>query len=119
MSVNITYADVEARWHLLSDNERVQADALIADAVQLLTDLKVDVNTISEKTLVRTVCAMVKKAMLANDCAGISQQSQSALGFSENYTYTNPSGDLYLTAFEKKALGISSQKAFNMQWGDV
>ncbi|MFR5000299.1 MAG: hypothetical protein ACLUCU_07595 [Slackia sp.] len=38
--------------------------------------------------------------------AGVSNYSEGAAGITASVTYANPSGDLYMTATEKAALGI-------------
>lgn len=56
--------------------------------------------------LTSTVCAMVNRAFVASGMAGVSNYSEGAAGITASVTYANPSGDLYMTATEKAALGI-------------
>ena len=41
---------------------------------------------------------------------GVNQMSQSANGFSESYSFANPSGDVYLTKAERRMLGIGRMR---------
>lgn len=55
-------------------------------------------------------CSMVIRAMSASeyDAFGVSQTSMTAGQYSQSWSYSNPSGDLYLTKLEKRLLGITS-----------
>ena len=109
--------DLAARWRPLSVTEAAKATVLLTDASQIILnedryDTLADLTT-PTLTLVRIVCAMVKRAMLAGstDDAPVSQTQQTAGPFSISATYSNPTGDLYLTAAERRALGFSRQRA--------
>ena len=53
-------------------------------------------------------CNMVIRAMsAAQDTFGLSQSSMTAGPYTQSWTYSNPSGDMYLTKAERKMLGIS------------
>ena len=109
----MAYADVsdlEVRWRTLTDDEQARAEALLDDASAML-DAYVTVDETDEKQLNLlkiVVCNMVERAMsTGGDTYGVSQQSMTAVGFSQQYTYANPTGDLYITKSEKRMLGIS------------
>lgn len=106
--------DLEARWHTLTASEQAQATVLIGDASQMIIDTCPRYATASTGTLKAIVCAMVKRAMLAGDSAGISSTQQTAGPFNESYNYANPLGDLYLTKAEKQRLGEGVQHAFSL-----
>lgn len=101
-----TVADLEARWHPLTDAEHAKAEVLIRDASDMIVDTAADVNAVRPETLTRICCQMVKHAMIAEatNPTGVTQYSQTAGSFSESGTYANPTGDLYLLAAEKRAL---------------
>lgn len=107
-----TVADLEARWHPLTDSERAKAEVLIGDASDMIIDAAADVDSVRPETLTRICCQMVKRAMIAEAAnpTGVTQYSQTAGSFSESGTYANPTGDLYLLAAEKRALR-GSQRA--------
>lgn len=102
--------DIEARWRALTVEETARADALIADASAILESL---VSVVGEDErqaeLLKTVCcSMVIRAMSATaaDSYGATQMSMTAGAYSQSWTYSNPTGDLYLTRLEKRLLGI-------------
>lgn len=105
-----TVADLEARWRDLSPEEEAVAATLLDDAAMLLDSMvEVDEWDVARKRLLCTVsCSMVKRAMASstNDAFGVTQGSISADVYSQSLTFANPSGDLYVTASEKRALGV-------------
>ena len=109
-----TVADLEARWHPLTDAEHAKAEVLIRDASDMMLDTAADVDAVRQETLTRICCQMVKRAMIAEAAnpTGVTQYSQTAGSFSESGTYANPTGDLYLLAAEKRALR-GSQRAWH------
>lgn len=105
--------DLKARWPDLSDTKL--ADTLLSDASQLIRDTCPGWAHASEATLKAIACAMVKRAMIAgSDNAGLSSTQETAGPYSQTLTYSNPTGDLYLTRTEKQRLGQGRQRAFNI-----
>ena len=107
-----TTADIEARWRTLSADERTRAEVLIQDASAMLDNL-VDVDALDAERyqlLTTVTCNMVIRAMSATslDTFGVSQTSVTAGPYTQSYSYANPSGDMYLTKFEKRLLGVST-----------
>ena len=104
-------SDVEARWRDLSATEETRAAVLIDDASAMLSSLvDVDPNDCAQAALLKTVCCdMVIRAMSAtdSDMFGVSQASMTAGPYSQSMSYSNPSGDMYLTKMEKRLLGIT------------
>ena len=107
-----TIADVEARWRTLSADEQTRAEALLSDASLMLSELvEVDEEDDEQAELLKVVCCnMVIRAMSATalDTFGVSQASVTAGPYTQSYSYSNPSGDMYLTKFEKRLLGVST-----------
>ena len=65
-------SDLEARWRGLDTDERERAETLLADASdKIRADYPLLWRKVSERTLTRLVCQMVKRAMLADDTAGV------------------------------------------------
>lgn len=114
-----TPADLAARWHALTGEESERAGALLADASDLIRTVCADWDTRPEPTLTRVACQMVKRAMVGMELAGVSQTSQTSGPFSESFSYSNPDGDLYLTASERRSLGVGRQEAFAVSLGAV
>lgn len=110
-----TVDDLAARWRALSGAENAQAAVLLDDASDLIRTTCRAYAGVPLSTLKRITCAIVKRAMLAGgDAAGISQHTETAGSYSESYSYSNPAGDLYLTAAEKTSLGVKRQRAFSI-----
>ena len=114
-----TIADIEARWRTLSADERTRAEVLISDASNMLAKLvNVDDSDAEQASLLNTVCCnMVIRAMSATsmDTFGVSQTSVTAGPYTQSYSYANPSGDMYLTKFEKRLLGVSTSYIGSIQ----
>ena len=104
-------SDIEARWRSLSDDEKSRAGVLIEDASAMLSALvDVDANDQQQAELLNTVCCnMVIRAMAQSnmDTFGVSQSAITAGPYTQSFSYSNPSGDMYLTKLEKKLLGVS------------
>lgn len=111
----MAYADVsdlESRWRDLSADEEAKAAVLLDDASAMLASyVDVDESDEAQMTLLKIVCCnMVQRSMSAteSDLYGVTQQSMSAVGFSQSMSYSNPTGDMYLTKSEKRLLGINA-----------
>lgn len=104
-------SDIEARWRDLSTAEETRAGTLIDDASAILTQLvDVDATDTQQAQLLKQVCcSMVIRAMSATeaDTFGVSSASTTAGPYTQQLTYSNPSGDMYLTKLEKRLLGIT------------
>ena len=109
----MAYADVsdlEVRWRTLTDEEQARAEALLDDASAMLgAYITVDETDDKQLNLLKIItCNMVERAMsTGGDMYGVTQQSMTAVGFSQQFSYANPTGDLYITKAEKRMLGIS------------
>ena len=105
-------SDIETRWRDLSTDEEARATALIDDASAMLDQLvDVDAADGAQLQLLKIVCCnMVIRAMSASeyDAFGASQMSMTAGPYTQQFTYSNPSGDMYLTKMEKRLLGVTS-----------
>lgn len=105
-------SDIEARWRDLSTAEESRASVLIDDASAMLENLvTVDPSDEKQASLLKTVCcSMVIRAMSATeyDAFGVANTSMTAGSYTQSWTYSNPTGDLYLTKMEKRLLGIST-----------
>ena len=109
-------SDLEARWRGLDTGERERAETLLADASdKIRADYPLLWRKVSERTLTRIVCQMVKRAMLADDTAGVQSATQTTGPFSDTVAYSNPDGDLYLTASERQSLGADRRHVFTIR----
>ena len=108
-----TVADLEARWRPLTTEEESRASVLLDDAAVYLSALvTVDPTDEEQAAVLKTVsCSMVQRVMSAAvDTYGLSQTSMTAGSYTQSMTFANPSGDFYLTGFEKVMLGISGSR---------
>lgn len=107
-----TSDDIAARWRSLTSAEAERAEVLLEDAATYLSAyVVVDEDDEQQASALKIVsCSMVIRAMLAaqNNVFGVTEQSISADIYSQTMRYQNPNGDLYLTASEKRLLGITS-----------
>lgn len=105
-----TVDDLEARWRPLTEDEAAKAETLLDDAGVMLASLvTVDEGDERQLALLRVVsCSMVTRAMMASESEtyGLSQVDYGMGPFSQAAHFANPSGDLYLTAQEKRLLGV-------------
>ena len=105
-------SDIEARWHPLSTEEQDRAEVLLEDASAMLSELvKVDESDEEQAELLRIVsCNMVIRSMSAteHDSFGATNMSMTAGPYQQSFTYSNPTGDMFLTKMEKRLLGIST-----------
>ena len=109
-----TVDDLAAGWRPITDAEQERAQVLLERASALIASLLetsgIDFQDPREPfatNLVSVTCNVARRALSAGiDTPPASQYTQSAVGYSETYSFSNPHGDLYLTANEKRSLGI-------------
>lgn len=106
--------DLEARWRQLNPDEKVQALVLLEDASQMIIDECPRAKDASLKTLKRVACSIVKRGMQSPPVLGADTIQQGGLGYTASVKFTNPAGDLYLSASEKRSLGCGRQRAFTI-----
>lgn len=112
-----TVTDLEQRWHTLTDEESEQAQTLLDDASLTITALQPHWRQLDAGLLRMVTCNIVKRAMTTGSDgmpAGVTQYNQTTGSFTDGYTFANPTGDLYLTATEKKLLGVGVQRAYRI-----
>lgn len=118
-----TVADLEARWHALTDAEKQQAAVHIGDVTEYIKARSPIWQRLEEsqpRLLTQVTCAVVRRIMQADDTtqpgapAGVTNYMQTTGQFSEQWTYSDPNGSLYLRDSEKRVLGIGMQRAFHI-----
>lgn len=104
-------SDIEARWRTLSADEEARATALLDDASAMLAaQVDIDASSAEQAKLLNIVCcSMVIRAMSATeaDSYGAESMTMTAGPYSQSWSYSNPTGDMYLTKYEKRLLGIT------------
>lgn len=108
--------DLEARWRGLTADEQARATVLLEDASSLVRDSCHRWRQADASTLRRVVCAMVKRAMNSplEGGEGVSSLMQMAGPFSQQATFSNPAGDLYLSKAERQAIDGQPGGAFEV-----
>lgn len=113
-----TVQDLETYWRPLSESEKPRANDLLglassrlrlyANAAGVNLDEKSAENEDYASALKWVVMEATKRAMSTPiDTPPVDSWSQTAGPYSENYKFTNPSGDLWFKRAELKTLGIS------------
>lgn len=123
MAVEMPFADcddVAARWREMDSAERARCAVLLGDASLMLANLvqargarldEEEPGGMLARTLEMVACSMVVRAMKAPaDMAALTSYSQGAGSYTEQMTYANPNGDLYVTAAEKRQLGVGGAR---------
>ena len=106
--------DLEARWRVLTDDEKTKAKTLLLDAsvhLQTLINRKYGEDytpsDLMEENLKIVCCAIVMRSMNVKQVFfGMEQVSTTAGSYSQSYTPINSSGDMRLTSEELKLLGL-------------
>lgn len=107
MAAFATFEDYAARYDAAT-GDAGRVGVLLDDASALVSaslPAGADIDALAP-LLKSTVCAMVNRARVSAGMAGVSNYSEGAAGLTASVTYANPSGDIYMTATEKAALGI-------------
>lgn len=117
-----TLAQLEAFWKDIPTPEEPRADVLLELASARLREIgsmlgvDVDAEAASRNsysiTIRWVVMEAVKRAMLTpTDQPPVDTYSQTAGPYSENYKYTNPSGDLWFKKSELSSLGLYGRQS--------
>jgi Gp19/Gp15/Gp42-like protein len=100
-----TPSDVEARWRPLDEAETARAAVLLADASRMIrrrpwnVDARIAAGTLDAEDVRMVVAAMVRRAMLGVETAdGVTEQAETVGPFQVNRKFSNPLGNLYLSA---------------------
>lgn len=113
-----TITDLEAYWRPLDESEESRATQMITIASSRLRlyasnsgidiDAKIAESTDYAEAVKWVVMEATKRALSTPiDTPPVDSYSQAAGPYSENYKFTNPSGDLWFKKAELKTLGIS------------
>lgn len=107
-------SDLEDRWRPLSPDEQTRAKVLLMDASALLSAeferCGRDPDLVSAHLKRQVSCYMVRRVMASGTGADLSQVGVTAGVFSEQRTFANPSGNLYVSADERRLLGIPKRR---------
>lgn len=116
-----TINDVSELWRKLKSDEEIRAEKLlpiVSDSLRMEAD-KVGKNLdkmIEEKPYLKsvaksvTVDVLARVLMTSTDSEPMTQESQSALGYSWSGTYLIPGGGLFIKKSELARLGLRAQR---------
>lgn len=117
-----TVEDLESRWRPLSESERDTAEVTLEDVTAYITALMgragvpIDPDdAIQARNLTSVTCSVARRTLsqsFSGDESGgqYSSSTVTAGVFSQTYQYANPTGDMYLTAGERRLLGIGRMR---------
>lgn len=116
MAAFVTLADYEARQGELSETDRDRCSALLEDASAAMRSrfrafhgqgYAEGVNESFDDNAKAVCVALVARALsVPGDLSGVTQFSQTAGPYTASTTFSNPSGDIYLTKTDLHALGL-------------
>lgn len=121
MSSYATIEDLSTYWRPISPSETSRANMLLeiassrlrieADKVDIALDDRVSYDDDYAMAVKLVVMDAVKRALATPiDTPPVDNYSQSAGPYSENYRFTNPSGDLWFKKAELRSIGIGIAK---------
>ena len=121
MSSYATIEDLSTYWRPISPSETSRANMLLeiassrlrieADKVDIALDDRVSYDDDYALAVKLVVMDAVKRALATPiDTPPVDNYSQSAGPYSENYRFTNPSGDLWFKKAELRSIGIGTAK---------
>lgn len=121
MSNFATKNDIEKLWRLLKPTEIERADALlsvVSDTLRFeaervgknLDEMIKESPTFSNVVKSVTVDVVARTLMTSTDSEPLTQESQSALGYTWSGTYLVPGGGLFIKDSELKRLGLKKQR---------
>lgn len=107
-------SDLEDRWRPLSPDEQTRAKVLLMDAASVLeaefSRMGKAVADASADLLRAVSCYMVRRVMAAGTGADLTQMGVTVGQFSQQQTFANPSANLYVSADERRLLGIPKRR---------
>lgn len=116
-----TVTDLQAFWRTLTEPEQSRATSLltlasnrlrlIGESVCVDVDARKAASPAYSSTIQWVVMEATKRAMLTpTDQPPVDTYQQTAGPYSENYKYTNPSGDLWFKRSELSELGLNGKQ---------
>lgn len=104
-----TLADLESVCQNLDETQRKRAEKLLA-LVSAVLRRQCDWQEIEPDVLALVTCQVVARTIQTTTEApiGVKSESWTASPFGGSVSYANPTGDIYLTTFERKLLGIGA-----------
>lgn len=119
-----TRAELQGFWRDLTADEQKRADVLlvlasnrlrlIGEGIDVDLDAKIAASQAFASTAQWVVMEAVKRALLTpTDQQPVDTASMTAGPYSENYKYSNPSGDLWFKKSELQSLGLYGRQTLS------
>lgn len=112
MAQHATIDELRAMWPggTLDEARAAAVLPLVSASIDALCASEgVDVSGISSEVLSLVTCQATIRMLMASDAGyGVTQESWGATPYSGSATYSNPTGDLYLTKTERQLLGLGA-----------
>lgn len=131
MAAFATVDDYEARQGELSEADRARCEALLEDASAAMRSrfrsfygcaFAAGLSESFDDNAKAVCVALVARSLCVPDAlAGVTQFSQTTGPYSASASYSNPTGDLFLTKSDLKALGLAGSRMRSidaMTWAD-
>ena len=97
--------DLKLVWSGYSELDESRATALLSLVSSVICS-QANTDEIEPDILKLVTCRVVSRMLQSDGMPGVTQESWGASPYSGSVSYANPSGDIYLTKFEKDLLGI-------------
>lgn len=104
-------SDLAKAWAGYSDDMESRAEALLSFVSAAIRSM-CDADALDLEVAKGVACQVAARMLQSGGSPGVSQESWTASPFGGSVSYANPTGDIYLTAFEKRLLGIDDAAAF-------
>lgn len=120
----VTVEELEAFWRTLTETEKTRAETLLlvasnrlrgmAEKIGIDLDAKITASEIYKSNVQYVIMESVKRALVTPiDQAPVNSQQITAGPYSENITFTNPSGDLWFKKSDLAEIGLSGSQTLN------
>lgn len=120
----VTVEELEAFWRTLTETEKTRAETLLlvasnrlrgmAEKIGIDLDAKIAASEIYKSNVQYVIMESVKRALVTPiDQTPVNSQQITAGPYSENITFTNPSGDLWFKKSDLAEIGLSGSQTLN------
>lgn len=120
----VTVPELEAFWRPLTEPEKTRAQSLLlmasnrlrgmAERIGINLDDKVNASEIYKSNVQYVIMEAVKRAISTPiDQAPVNSEQITAGPYSQNLTFTNPSGDLWFKKSDLAEIGLSGSQSLN------
>lgn len=119
MTTFATISDYEKRYGEVSESEKTRTETILQDASDMLlgtyeeyygAKYELGLHPLFDNSACAVTCAVAHRSIsVPVGFEGANQFSRTAGSYNASVTFSNPTGDLYLTKTDMKRLGLSGQ----------